>query len=586
MGETQGDSQHEGSTEPGAVRSPVNGPGDGDLGGSDVRGADLRRDASAVDDAVRATYRKDGSTPLVLVTGVTGYIGGRLVPQLLSAGYRVRAMARRPERLADRPWYDDVEIVDADAHDVEQVSAALRGVDVAFYLIHSLGSGKDFERLDRYTARTFVTAARDEGVGRVVYLGGLYPEDVELSDHLSSRKEVGDIFLASGVPSVVLKAAVIIGSGSASFEMMRNLTDLLPAMVTPKWVTSRIQPIAVRDVLRYLVGTVSLPEGTNRGFDIGGPDVLTYREMMQRYAAVAGLRPRVIAPLPVLTPGLASHWTGMVTPVPKNIAKPLIGSLVHDVVCKEDDLKQWVPDPDDGLIGFEESVRLALTRIRDYEVETSWRSASLPGAPSEPLPTDPDWAGGALYEDDRSTVVQAPAEHLWAVLQGIGGTNGWYSFQLGWWTRGVMDQVFGGPGLRRGRRDPLHLSVGDALDWWRVEAIEPGRLVRLRAEMRLPGLAWLELSVETGAEAKHSGRMPEGTADDAVVFHQRALFHPRGLPGRLYWTAIVPFHAVVFGGMQRNVAKAAEDAYASNPDAGALLREQAEAEMRQRAPAA
>ncbi|GAA2022201.1 SDR family oxidoreductase [Pseudokineococcus marinus] len=557
----------------------VQGPGDGDLGGSENRGADVSPDATAVDPVV-AAEGGDGEAPLVLVTGVTGYIGGRLVPQLLTAGYRVRAMARRPDRLQDRPWYDDVELVDADANDIDQVKDALRGVDVAYYLIHSLGSGKDFEQLDRYTARTFVTAARDVGVGRVVYLGGLYPEGEHLSEHLGSRKEVGDIFLASGVDSVVLKAAVIIGSGSASFEMMRNLTDLLPAMVTPKWVTSTIQPIAVRDVLRYLVGAARLPEGTNRGFDIGGPDVLTYRQMMQRYAAVAGLKPRIIVPLPVLTPGLASHWTGMVTPVPKKIARPLIGSLVHDVVCKEDDIKQWVPDPEGGLIGFDESVRLALTRIRDYEVETSWRSASLRGAPSEPLPTDPDWAGGRLYVDDRSTTVDAPAEHLWAVLQGIGGDNGWYSFQLGWWTRGVLDQVFGGPGLRRGRRDPLHLSVGDALDWWRVEAIEPGRLVRLRAEMRLPGLAWLDLSVETGAEAKEAGRIGRDVADDAVVFHQRALFHPRGLPGRLYWTGIVPFHAVVFGGMQRNVARAAEEAYRRNPDAGALLRDQAAAEGR------
>jgi len=558
----------------------VHGPGDGDLGGSELRGADVPHDATAVDDLVRAPA---GEPPLVLVTGVTGYIGGRLVPQLLSAGYRVRAMARHPERLEDRPWYDDVELVEADANELEEVSAALRGVDVAYYLIHSLGSGKDFEQLDRYTARTFVTAARDEGVGRVVYLGGLYPEGVHLSEHLGSRKEVGDIFLASGVPSVVLKAAVIIGSGSASFEMMRNLTEMLPAMVTPKWVTSRIQPIAVRDVLRYLVGAAKLPGGTNRGFDIGGPEVLTYAQMMQRYAAIAGLRRRLIAPLPVLTPGLASHWIGLVTPVPTNIAKPLVGSLVHDVVSKEDDIKEWVPDPEGGLIDFDQSVRLALTRIRDYEVETSWRSASLRGAPSEPLPTDPDWAGGALYVDDRSTTVDAPAEHLWAVLQGIGGVNGWYSFQLGWWTRGVLDRIFGGPGLRRGRRDPLHLSVGDALDWWRVEAVEPGRLLRLRAEMRLPGLAWLDLSVETGAEAKSAGRLDEDVADDAVVFHQRALFHPQGLPGRLYWIAIVPFHAVVFGGMQRNVAATAEAAYRHNPDAEALLRDQADSASRSQA---
>lgn len=528
------------------------------------------------DGAVDAPVQ-DGRAPLVLVTGVTGYIGGRLVPQLLSAGYRVRAMARRPERLADRPWFDDVEVVEADATDHEQLTAALDGVDVAYYLIHSLGSGKDFEQLDRRTARTFANAAREVGVSRIVYLGGLYPPQEHLSHHLASRREVGEIFLCSGVPSVVLQAAVILGSGSASFEMMRRLTEMLPAMVTPKWLTSRIQPIAVRDVLRYLVGAARLPEGTNRSFDIGGPEIVTYRDMMQRYAAIAGLRRRIIVPVPVLTPRLSSYWIGLVTPVPKNIAKPLVGSLVHEVVCKEDDIKQHVPDPPEGLLGFDDAVRLALKKIQSYDVETSWRSASTPGAPSDPLPTDPDWAGGALYCDDRSTVVDAPKEHLWAVLQGIGGANGWYSFQLGWWTRGVLDQVFGGPGLRRGRRDPLHLSVGDALDWWRVEAVEPGRLVRLRAEMRLPGLAWLELRVETGAEAMDAGRLHD-VAPDAVVFHQQALFHPHGLPGRLYWLGIVPFHAVVFGGMQRNVARAAHEAYARNPDADELLREQAASE--------
>ncbi|WP_299035631.1 SDR family oxidoreductase [uncultured Pseudokineococcus sp.] len=555
----------------------VHGPGDGDIGDTERLGGDVASDATAVDEHVHAPLGADGRPPLVLVTGVTGYIGGRLVPQLLAAGYRVRAMARHPERLADRPWADDVELVEADANEAADLRRALDGVQVAYYLIHSLGSGRDFEQLDRYTARTFASSAREAGVGRIVYLGGLYPEGEHLSEHLGSRKEVGDIFLASGVPSVVLKAAVIIGSGSASFEMMRNLTEMLPAMVTPKWVRSRIQPIAVRDVLRYLVGAARLPEGTNRGFDIGGPDVLTYREMMQGYAAIAGLKPRVIVPLPVLTPRLASRWVGLVTPVPKKIAQPLVGSLVHDVVCKESDIRSHVPDPEGGLIDFRESVRLALTRIRELQVETTWRSASLRGAPSEPLPTDPDWAGGVLYEDDRSTVVDAPPQHLWAVLQGIGGENGWYSFQLGWWTRGVLDQVFGGPGLRRGRRDPLHLSVGDALDWWRVEAVDRGRLLRLRAEMRLPGLAWLDLSVETGAEAKEAGRLGAEVADDAVVFHQRALFHPRGLPGRLYWTAIVPFHAVVFGGMQRNVAQAAEAAFRANPDADALMRDQAAA---------
>lgn len=483
--------------------------------------------------------------PLVLVTGVTGYIGGRLVPELLAAGYRVRAMARRPGRLRDREWYDQVEVVDADASDADQAAAALEGVSVAYYLIHSLGSGRRFESRDRHTARTFGTAARTAGVDRIVYLGGLYPADEELSAHLDSRKEVGEILLASGVPTTVLQAAIIIGSGSVSFEMLRHLTERLPVMVTPRWVDVRIQPIAVRDVLRYLVGSARMPREVNRGFDIGGPDVLTYRQMMQRYAAAADLPPRRIMPVPVLTPSLSSHWIGVVTPVPAGIARPLVDSLVHEVVCKEHDIAAHVPDPDEGLTGFRQALELAIAKIQSYEVTTSWSSASTPGVPSDPLPTDPDWAGGSLYVDDRSVTVQASKEHLWAVIEGIGGENGWYSWSLGWRVRGLLDRVFGGPGLRRGRRDRWDLSVGDALDWWRVEEIEDLTLLRLRAEMRLPGLAWLELIIETG----ESG---------ATVFRQRALFHPQGLPGHLYWRAISPFHGVVFGGMQRNVAVAAE----------------------------
>ncbi|HEY7718102.1 MAG TPA: SDR family oxidoreductase [Pedococcus sp.] len=493
---------------------------------------------------------------LALVTGVSGYIGGRLVPELLAAGFSVRALARRPERLRDQPWRgeDRVEVVQGDASDPDSLAAAMEGVDVAYYLIHSLGTGRDFEARDRHTARTFASVARGAGVGRIVYLGGLYPRGERLSPHLGSRKEVGDILLASGVPTTVLQAAVILGSGSASFEMLRYLTERLPVMVTPKWLGSRIQPIAVRDVLRYLVGSASMPPDVNRAFDIGGPDVLTYRDMMQRYAAVAGLKPRRIVPVPLLTPSLSSHWVGLVTPVPNSIARPLVDSLVHDVVCQEHDIAEHVPDPAEGLVGFERAVELALTKIHDLDVATRWSSAATLGAPSDPLPSDPDWAGGSLYTDDRSSVVEASREALWSVIEGIGGDNGWYSWRLGWVARGLMDRVFGGPGLRRGRRHPHDLAVGDALDWWRVEEIEDLHLLRLRAEMRLPGLAWLELI----AEADEQGR---------TVFRQRALFHPRGLAGHLYWAAVYPFHGVVFGGMQRNIARAAEAAERSGDPA-------------------
>lgn len=487
-----------------------------------------------------------GEGRLALVTGVTGYVGGRLVPELLTAGWRVRALARNPAALRDRPWAGDIEIVTGDAGDLDSLRQALTGVDAAYYLIHALGTGRRFEATDRRTARIFGQAAREARVGRIVYLGGLYPEGEDLSPHLSSRREVGDILLASGVPATVLQAAVILGSGSASFEMLRYLTERLPVMVTPRWVTTKIQPIAIRDVLRYLVGSATMPPDVNRAFDIGGPEVLTYAEMMQRYAAVAGLPKRVIWPVNVLTPRLSSHWVGVVTPVPNSIARPLVESLVHEVVCKDKDIAAYVPDPPEGLVGFDRAVELALKRIGDADVATRWASATTPGAPSDPMPSDPDWAGGSLYVDERASTVRASKESLWAVIEGIGGENGWYSWMLAWQVRGLLDRFSGGPGLRRGRRDPFDLRVGDTVDWWRVEDVEDLRFLRLRAEMRLPGLAWLDLAVEE---------------DDAgrTVFRQKAWFHPRGLLGQLYWWSVTPFHGIVFGGMQRNIARAAEE---------------------------
>jgi uncharacterized protein YbjT (DUF2867 family) len=486
-----------------------------------------------------------GTPKLCLVTGATGYIGGRLVPELLDAGYRVRVMTRTRAKVRDQPWAGDVEVVEADATDPEGVRRALDGVDVAYYLIHALGTGPGFEITDRTTARTFARAARAAGTGRIVYLGGLLPEDEELSQHLRSREEVGEILVDSTRPTVVLRAAVIIGSGSASFEMLRYLTERLPAMVTPKWVKSRIQPIAIRDVLRYLVGCADLPPEVSRTFDIGGPDVLTYEEMMQRYARIAGLRKRLIVPVPVLSPRLSSHWVEVITPVPNAIARPLVESLRNTVVCSEHDIAEHLPDPPDGLVGFDRAVELALTRVREFRVPTRWSSASTYGAPSDPLPSDPDWAGGSLYVDDRERVVDASAHALWRVLEGIGGERGWYSFPLAWRVRGVLDRVQGGPGLRRGRRDPNDLNVGDALDWWRVEEVDEPRLIRLRAEMRLPGLAWLELLIEQDDQGR-------------TVFRQRALFHPHGLAGHAYWASVWPFHGIVFGEMQRNIAVAAE----------------------------
>jgi uncharacterized protein YbjT (DUF2867 family) len=455
------------------------------------------------------------SLPRCLVTGASGYIGGRLVPELLAAGYPVRCMARDPGKLSDRPWTGDVEIAAADVMDGAAVRRALDGVGVAYYLIHSLGTGPSFEQRDRAAARTFAEAARDAGVKRIVYLGGMISGEAGgLSPHLRSRGEVGDILLDSGVPTAALQAAVIIGSGSASFEMLRYLTERLPAMVTPRWVETRIQPIAVRDVLRYLVGAAALPAEVSRRFDIGGPDILSYADMMRRYAAVAGLQPRVLLPVPLLTPRLSSLWVGLVTPVPSGLAMPLVESLRNEVVCAEHDIAAWVPDPPDGLLPLDEAIALALRHTREGDVSTRWSSAGTPGAPSDPLPSDPSWAGGSLYVDERTSVVRADPAALWSVIEGIGGTTGWYSFPAAWAVRGLMDRLAGGVGLRRGRRDPRHLLAGDALDFWRVEAITPGSLLRLRAEMKLPGLAWLELSV-----GRDSG--------DRTTYRQRAIFQPR-----------------------------------------------------------
>jgi uncharacterized protein YbjT (DUF2867 family) len=459
----------------------------------------------------------------VLVTGATGYIGGRLVPRLLAEGYEVRAMTRSSGRLRDVPWAAGVDVVEADALDPAALDAALDGVHVAYYLIHSIDTGRRFEQTDRRAARAFAEAARRAGVRRIVYLGGLAPEDPDLSPHLRSRAEVGKVLLESGVPTVVLRAAVIVGSGSASFEMMRYLTERLPVMVTPRWVRSRIQPIAVRDVLRYFLECARLPDDVNRAFDIGGPDVLTYAEMMQRYAAVAGLRRRVIQPLPVLTPGLSSHWVGVVTPVPAAIARPLVQSLRHEVVCAEHDIARWVPDPPEGLLPFDRAVALALQRIREADLETRWSSAPWPDAPSDPLPSDPTWAGGTVYTDVREARIDAGRDELWSVIEGIGGDNGWYSFPLAWRVRGAIDRAVGGVGLRRGRRDPETLRAGESVDFWRVEERVPGELLRLRAEMRLPGEAWLELHVHQEAPTgEHNPSGAHGHDRVATVHGQMA----------------------------------------------------------------
>ncbi|MDP4688763.1 MAG: SDR family oxidoreductase [Pontimonas sp.] len=484
----------------------------------------------------------------VLVTGATGYVGGRLVPKLLEQGYSVRVLAREPHRLDGVPWHDDVEIIQGDLQVRADVARAVSAVDVVYYLVHSMSSAGDFEVVERRVATLVAEEAKSAQVKRIVYLGGLHPKG-QLSRHLGSRKEVGEILLASGVPTIALQAGVIIGSGSASFEMIRHLTEILPAMPAPKWVRNKIQPIAIRDVLHYLVKSAGLPPEINRAFDIGGPDVFRYFQLMNGYAKEAGLKERLILALPVLSPWLASQWVNLVTPIPRSLAVPIIESLLHDAVMKNHDIDDVIPPPAEGLTGFRRSVELALVRMRSGEVETSWRNTEVIGAPSDPLPSDPEWAGHTVYTDSREVTVAAPSDELWKVVESIGGDNGWYSLPVAWAARGLLDKLVGGVGLRRGRRDPDKLLTGDALDFWRVEKIERGSFLRLRAEMKLPGLAWLEFTVTPVGE-EHS------------TLSQRAIFFPQGLGGRLYWFAVTPLHGIVFAGMARSMGKAAEQHFA------------------------
>lgn len=497
--------------------------------------------------ALRAVPRADGSAPRALVLGATGYIGGRLAPRLLNAGYRVRVLARDAARVAAFPWGADVEIVEGSADDPDAVADAVTDVDVVYYLIHSMSAGRGFEENDERIAETVASAASRAGVGRIVYLGGLHPEGTALSPHLRSRVRVGEILLHSGVPTLVLQAGVVIGSGSASFEMIRHLTEVLPYMPAPKWVRNRIQPIAVRDVLHYLLGAARVEPGVNRAVDIGGPDVLRYGQMMNGYAVEAGLPQRAIAALPVFTPGLASHWVNLVTPVPRAIARPLVASLQNECIMRDHAVDTLIPPPPEGLTPYRRAVALALGRVDADSVETSWQDAEVSGAPSDPLPSDPEWAGRTVFTDVRSVTTTASLEALWRVIRGIGGVNGWYSSPLLWAARGWMDRLAGGVGLRRGRRSRSAARVGDAIDFWRVEAVETGEsgnLLRLRAEMRVPGEAWLELRATRDAEGTRYG--------------QRAVFFPRGLAGRLYWLAVLPFHGFIFAGMAARITAAAE----------------------------
>ncbi len=478
----------------------------------------------------------------VLVTGATGYVGGRLAPHLLERGSRVRVLARDPARLQGRSWARQVEIVQGDVLRPETLDAALAGVSAAYYLIHSMSRTAAFHQRDLEAARAFGEAARRAGVGRIIYLGGLGDPASDLSDHLRSRQQTGEALREAGVPVTEFRAAVIVGSGSLSFEMIRYLTELLPAMICPRWVYTRTQPIAIRDVLAYLTLALDKPETAGQIVEIGGADVVTYGEMMLQYAQVRGLR-RLLIPVPVLTPRLSSHWVHWMTPVPASIARPLIEGLRNEVIVRDDRARTLFPEI--APLDYRSAVRLALESLNAGEVETRWSDAliSSQGDRRPFILTTHD----GMNIERRQRRVQAPAEAVFAAFTGVGGDRGWPGFNGLWQLRGVLDRLVGGVGFRRGRRDPDTLRVGDALDFWRVEAIEPNRLLRLRAEMKLPGAAWLQFEVE-----------PEG--EGACRFTQTAFFAPRGLFGFLYWYGLYPAHGPIFSQMIRRLARQAESA--------------------------
>lgn len=440
-------------------------------------------------------------------------------------------------KLRDRGWAGSpqVEIREVNLTDEESAARAMQGCEAAYYLVHSMVSaGREYAARDLELARTFGRAARKAGVARMLYLGGLGETGPELSEHLASRRAVERALAESGVPVTVFRAAMIIGSGSASFEILRYLVERLPVMVTPRWVHTPCQPIAVRNVIHYLAAALEVAETAGGTFDIGGPEILTYREIMDIMGEELGVGRRLVIPVPVLTPRLSSYWIHLVTPIHHSIARPLAEGLRNPVICRDTRIRELIPQP---LLTVREAIRAALWKEESGEAETTWSMAG-------PIPGDPAWAGGKVFTDERSAEVAAPAGAVYRTVCRLGGRHGWYAHWL-WVLRGWLDRLAGGPGLRRGRRHPDSIALGEALDFWRVVGLEPGRLLRLRAEMKLPGEASLEFRIE-----------PLNGQRSRLV--QTARFRPRGLFGLLYWYSVLPLHAIVFGGMLRSLKRQAE----------------------------
>ena len=477
----------------------------------------------------------------ILVTGATGYIGGRLAPLLLQKGHPVRVLVRSRRRALSRPWSNHVEIAVGDALKPETLPDAMRGVHTVYYLIHSIAGPSGFEQLDIQAARNFGEAAKQAGVKRIIYLGGLGDPQADLSPHLRSRQQTGDALRESGVSVTEFRAAVIVGSGSISFEMIRHLAERLPLMVCPKWVYSRIQPIAIDDLLQYLVSALDEPKSADQTIEIGGADVTTYRGLMLGYARARGLR-RYMIPVPVLSPRLSSYWVHWFTPIPAKITHALVEGLRNEVIVTNDLSRALFPHvkPRD----YSAAIEAVIQDLDEGRIDTSWSDAADHSDEAE-THVRLESRQGVIIESRRRTINASPAD-VYNVVAGIGGRRGWFFANWTWSLRGMVDRLLGGAGLRRGRRHPDRLRVGDALDFWRVESIEPNRLIRLKAEMKLPGRAWLQYEIRES---------PTG----ATQLEQTAAFIPKGLPGLAYWYGLYPVHSWIFSGLIKAIARRAQN---------------------------
>jgi uncharacterized protein YbjT (DUF2867 family) len=490
----------------------------------------------------------------ILVTGATGYVGGRLIPALLDAGYRVRAMGRSLGKVGCRPWagHSRVELVQGDVLDLESLKQATSSCRAAYYLVHSMIAQKEkFVEADRHAAQNMVEAALAAGLERIIYLGGLAEvSQGSLSKHLKSRIEVADILQAGPVPTTDLRTPMILGSGSASFEILRYLVERLPAMITPRWVQSMNQPIAIRNVITYLIGCLEHDETIGQTYDIGGPDILSYRDLLDIYAEEAGLKKRLIIPVPVLTPTLSALWIHLISPVPTSIALPLTEGLTSDAVCTENRIQEIIPQ---RLLSCREAIRVAMDRIQQEQVDTCWMDAGDMLEPEWAHCGDAEWAGGTIMNCGYRARIKATVDEVWQPVSRIGGRTGWYFGNFLWRLRGIMDRLAGGVGLRRGRRHPTEIRVGDALDFWRVLEVEPPQRLLLIAEMKTPGEALLEFQITPLANAE-------------VEFQMLSRFLPKGLFGILYWYGLYLFHQWIFYGMLKAIAKSIKKPMVSDPE--------------------